>query len=212
MKKYLLISLLLIITPIISSAAENESDKILECFKQYKKCIIEQNGVDFVKFMDKKSIWYHDSIVEDSLYLPQSEFAKLSMVDKYLIMRIRSTVAMGELLKMHGKELIIYTVEHEWYDKKFTGSLSIRDIQINNDTADVNVYSNDAILKTMFRFKKENGEWKFALVSYLNMQNKYLKTSQAASGMSEVDFLISILEPNLDIKIDKYVFEPVLKK
>lgn len=210
MKKILLF--LVLILPMSGFASEGSVREIKSCFDSFKKYVMEKKGNEFISCVNKRSISYCSELVEDSLYLPADKFSSLSMIDRYLIMRINISIPMGILLKMYGKEFLIYSVSNGWFTDEFIPSLTIDNVSINGDTAHADIYQNGRNTGAKYKFMKEDGQWKFVFISHFAIINSSLKSYQLKSGKSENDYLKGILQPLVDYRLDDYIFEPVLKK
>lgn len=210
MKKYILF-LNVLLSGLLHANAQDEKKAIQTCFKGYKQAILEDRGKDAVGFVDTKTIQYYSNILEAVKTDDSTKVSNASLLDKTMILSIRHRTEPEKILKMDGKDLLVYAIEQGMVGKNSVMNLDLGDISIENEFAKGQVMVNQNKAPLFFQFRKEKTGWKIDLTSLFPASRQAFEKLVADSGQPENDYLMKILEMVSGKKPTSQVWQPVKK-
>jgi hypothetical protein len=205
MKRF--IFLFLLFTTFYCFAGEKTDDNIRNSFYAYQASLINNDGKSAVQYLDSYTINYYENILKDSLYLPKIDFDKKLLVDRLIIAKIRQNMNIDQLLKMNGKDLIIYSIIEGWIGE--VSNLSLGTIVIDNDIARAEVVSGGKKTSIHYKFHFENGIWKLDLLSTMQIAQIVIQMQQLKSGYNEDDFILYLLDSLSNPNLKEIIFQPL---
>jgi len=204
MKKTII--LILSIT-IFSCNNNNDTEEIINTFNEFNKANIEMNGEKLYELSDSESHKYYENLLTKILELDSIAVSKLSITDKINLLSARSVIKDAELKKISPKDLMIkmYTKVNTMDTVKINAikKMEIANIRIEDRNATSDFASNGRILspKVNLKFSKEDGKWKYNVVSMADFTEKQLKSICEQNGFSHMDFIKLIFaDPNVQDK------------
>jgi hypothetical protein len=174
------------------------------------ECISKGDINNAFNYISASSIRYYDSIADDALYSTFNKINTMPLIDHYLILCSRVDLTCDVFLKMGGKEFIIYAYTKGWLDKNIS-HISLKNITITGDKANAEVFINNNSTGMKFDFDRENGLWKFNILSEMTYRNKVMETHQKNSGISKKLFLFTLVNNQTGKIPDDTVYQPLLK-
>jgi len=191
---------------------DTDEDKVIECYEKYKAAILNDRGIEAIKYIDSKTIDYYSDILDKALYADKDEVTKESLVNKLAILRIRHEIPLVDLRNMNGSSLVVYSINNAWVGKNAIIGLSVRNIKIESDFATANVYKDNKNIGLKYRFYNEEGQWKFNFIFMLELSNLIMKQQLNNLGYeNEDDFIFDMLEAVSGKKVTEEIFNPLLR-
>ena len=189
------------------------ADEVHESFEQYRTAILSGDGETAVQYLNQSSIKYYDDMLKDALYLKESEFEERTILDKFMILRLRMNFSAKELKKMNGRELIVYSIQKGWIGKSSVINIELsEESKIKGDWATIEVMQNGQGSGLNFIFQKENDIWKFDIKEIFKITNMSLAYLIKQSDYTEKEFIEMVLENTDNKKVLKSYYKPLLKK
>ena len=189
------------------------ADEVHESFEQYRTAILAEDGETAVQYLNQTSINYYDDMLNDALYLKESEFEERTILDKLMILRLRMNFTAKELKKMNGRELIVYSIQKGWIGKSSVINIEIsEETKIKGDWATIEVMQNGQGSGLNFIFQKENDIWKLDIKEIFKISNMTLAYLVKQSDYTEKEFIEMLLENTDNKKVSKSYYKPMLKK
>ncbi len=205
MKK--IITILLFSLIIGCSNNSTEKYKIINIFNDFNTANIESNGEKIYQLSDNESHEYYKDLLNKIKMLDSLEVIKLNLGDKINLLSVRSVLPNNIIKKMSPKDLMIamYSKVNTMDTVKINNikKMRIRNIRINNDTAYGNLAINNRIIQPNIeiKFTKEDGNWKYSIISTFNFVNKQMKSMCEQNGLSEMELIELIFsDPNVQNK------------
>jgi uncharacterized protein len=183
-------------------------------FAGYKQSALAGKGVEAAEYLSTNTFKYYEQMKDLALYASRDELKKLSTADIMTAMILRHRMPTKDLQSMAGKKIIIHAIDRGWIGKSAVERLSIKSVQINNNSAIAKVSNNRNNARTVdMEFYLENGKWKLDLVSILKQTNSALDALAQLQKISREDLVISMLALVSDKKTeDPTLWEPPLKR
>lgn len=189
------------------------ADEVHESFEQYRTAILAGDGETAVQYLNQASINYYDDMLKDALYLKESEFEERTILDKFMILRLRMNFTAKELKNMNGRELIVYSIQKGWIGKSSVINIEIsEETKIKGDWATIEVLQNGQGSDLNFIFQKENDIWKLDINEIFKITNMTLAYFVQQSDYTEKEFIEMVLESADNKKVQKSHYKPMLKK
>jgi|TARA_B110000967_G_scaffold206555_1_gene253560 hypothetical protein len=199
--------ILILILSVTLLGCNNDKEEIINTYNNFNKANIELNGEKLYELSDSESHIYYDNLLIQILELDSIGVSKLNLTDKINLLSARSVIKDSELKKISSKELMIkmYTEVNTMDTVKINAikKMTIANIRIENGKATSDFATNGTVLspKVNLKFSKENGKWKYNLVSMSDFTEKQLKNICEQNGFSHMDFIKLIFaDPNVQNK------------
>ncbi|MBS7334336.1 MAG: hypothetical protein KIG88_12145 [Weeksellaceae bacterium] len=220
MKKFISTTLFLFATTISVFAQETEEPKIdvekakkeiVNVFTTYKNAIVKNDVKSAILQLDKSSFSYYDEILNTSLRADEAQLNQLEILDRLMVLTVKHRVPKDQLIKMNGKDLLIYALENDIINNNRVEKMGIGDIEINGDIAYGQFLQDNKNIALYLGFSYDQSQWRldvtslaeptgFAIRKLVEMQNK---------DENEVIFMmIEASTPNQ--KISKDIWKPIL--
>jgi hypothetical protein len=204
MKKITILLFLSLLISCNTKTTEEEKKEIVNLFDEFNTANIELNGEKLYQLSDEASHQYYVDLLEKTKTLDSLGVDKLNLGDKINLLSIRSMLSDSRIKEITAKELMVtmYTEINTMDDEKINSikSMQIMDIKINNDVAigNLGVGQNVILPKVDIKFSKEEGDWKFNIISMSDFANQQLITLCQENEITEMDFVqIIFLMPEI---------------
>lgn len=191
-----------------SSTHERDVQGVFECFAAYKGAILAQQGETAVGHLSRSTIDEYQNYVNLSLTADREEIAELSFINRMQVILMRHRIPLETLRELDGRSAIVFAVDRDWIGKDAVIRTELGDVSVYNDRATAEVAIGGQKAPTRFQFRRENGKWKFDLLSVLRDSNSAMKRAAEQAGMDEDQFLFSITESVTGKKIDESIWTP----
>ena len=171
----------------------HEEQNVLQTLENYKQSILANKGSESASYVSSNTIDYYAKMIKLTLYESEESVRSKSFIDRLFILRLRAEFNATDLQQMTGKELFIYSVDHDWIGRDAVETIQITNIVITGDKATSKLVVNGQTAPFGFSFYYENNAWKLDLPSSFPFMNMALVQSIKDSGYTEEQFLNLIL-------------------
>lgn len=207
---YLMLGLLLTVSTGAAQTAVKLDAKdqaaIRALLEQYRKALGAADGEAFVKILDSKTVQWHQETAQAAQSANKAELAKLGLLSRLMVLRLRHEHKKADLAKLTGPEVIVMAVKQGWINNNFADMVVIAAYGVNKDgLAYVTLRQNAKV--PAFWFTKESGPWRLALSHTFAGADKGLEQVVKKAGLSEEDFLLKTLETESKKKVDKKILD-----
>ncbi len=156
-----------------------ERDEVKEAYKSYKENILSSNGKAALKDINEGSIEYYNQLLEWVRTASKSEVLALDPVDQFMILSVRKRLPKGEVQKMTGKDLLIYTIDNEWTNKSTVAKTELGEIRkVNENRIRCSMAVGTMNTDTFIEFERSAPDepWKADLVSLTrNVNDQFVR-------------------------------------
>lgn len=195
---------------VCSAIAKQDKKQITACFEQYKTAILQEDAELALKCLDSNTISYYSTIASLSRTATRDNIDTLPIMSKLLVIVVRHRVPKQELLKMKGRELILYAVKNGMLgDKASIDQTTITKISIEDNTARAMFRDGKEVTNNYFRFNKEAEGWKLDMTSIFSTVAKSFNRVISQSGLTENDFIFRLAESTTGRRVDDTIWEPL---
>lgn len=194
MNLYLRIAISIVLLQTTGVNAQGKKSGVKKCFTDYKQAILEGRGSDALNCVDSTTVLYYSHILELTRSGDSTKVTALPIIDKMTVMSLRHRATVEEILSFDGKKLFVYAIEKGMVGKSSVMNLELGDIAMEENSAQGQAVVNGQAVPLYFRFKKENSIWKMDLTSIFPATAEAFKKVIEQSGMSENEFLLTLLE------------------
>ena len=206
----LIIALLFFIFCHFSIAQNKEELLVRKCFEHYKQAILEDQGENAIKFVDKKTINYYTKMLDKIKKADSLEVNSLGIIDKIMVLSIRHQASKKEIQSMNGGGLLVYAIQKGMIGKSSVQRNRIGEVKLNGGIAKGQIVSGEQITPVYFDFNKEKGVWKIDLTSVFSLGTIGFKQVLKKSGLKENEYLIQVLEQMTGKKPSTKIWNPSL--
>ena len=206
----LIIALLFLVFCHFSIAQNKEELLVKKCFEHYKHSILEGQGENAIKFVDKKTINYYTKMLDKIKKADSLEVNSLGIIDKIMVLSIRHQASKKEIQSMNGGGLLVYAIQKGMVGKSSVQRNRIGEVKLNGDIAKGQIVSGEQITPVYFDFNKEKGVWKIDLTSVFSLGTIGFKQVLKKSGLKENVYLIQVLEQMTGKKPSTKIWNPSL--
>ncbi|MEZ4883467.1 MAG: hypothetical protein R3E32_01930 [Chitinophagales bacterium] len=189
-----------------------EVTDIQERYENYKKAILASSGKDAIENIDKYSIDYYGKVLDWALNSSKSEVEKLTPVDQFMVLSVRKRIPHGEVKKMTGRDLLIYTVDHEWTNKTTVQMTNLGEIRKEGENgARASMGVNKANTNTFIEFTREDktADWKINLVSLSENVNEQLIRMASDRKQTESKLIFDMIKQFTESDVSDDVWNPI---
>ncbi|MBL8799407.1 MAG: hypothetical protein JNM56_36325, partial [Planctomycetia bacterium] len=115
---YLIVGLLLAAPPCAAQAPAKLDAKdqaaMRGLLEQYRKALGAADGEAFVKILDSKTVQWHAEAAKEAETATKAELAKLGLLRRLMVLRLRHEYKKDALAKLSGPEVIVTAVKKGW--------------------------------------------------------------------------------------------------
>lgn len=208
MKK--IVFVLLLIFGFIQTKAQKADIKAVEqCFKNYKKAILNEEGEEAVKHLSKVTLDYYEQMLDYTLHADSNKLEELGVMDKFMVLALRHRTSVEDLRSFDGKRTIVYAIEKGMIGKSSVSRIEMGKIKIKDTKAEGNAVIGGKETPINFVFYKEDNAWKLDLTSIFPISEKGFEQLIENQDKSENDFLLGLLETITAIEPSASIWKPV---
>lgn len=176
-----------------SYAQLSDQEDIKNTFINYKSAILNSDGSEAVKWVDKHTLDYYADMLDLSQNGDSSTVADLGVLDKLMVLSVRHRVLASELLAMDGNTLFIYAIDKGMVGKGSVMQFSLGEIKVEGSFAIGEIITNGKVMPFAFHFYKEDEQWKMDLTSIFSVSNMAIMKVVEESEMSETEWIVMAL-------------------
>jgi hypothetical protein len=192
----------------------NDNEKIRTCFANYKKAILNCQGKIGLECVDSKTIDYYSRTLRKVIEFDSLQIENELPIDKYTILKIRQNIPYDSIIHLDGKSLLESLINHGMAGNSNISLYDIGNIQIANDTATVEKIIGGKATQFVFKFYKENDDWKLSIFSPREheLYNWGIKQSILKSKLSDTEYILNYIDTTSKGELKKDIWHPLLPK
>ena len=206
-----LVVLMILLLAVCGSGDTEETAAVRASFYGYKEAILDQDGEASLAFVDRNTTAYYQKMRDLALRGDLETVRVLSPVDKTMVLMIRHMLSLESVEPMTGESLFAHAVNQGWIGKASVINIDIGDITVSGTHATGVHVSEGKATPLKFVFQMENGMWRLDLTSIMFAADQAFKQVIRESGISEDEFLITIIESVSGKKLADTVWDPMIK-
>lgn len=220
MKKFISATFFFIAASIFTIAQEVEEVKIDEtkakkeitnAFNSYKNAILKQDTKLAIAQLDKNSFDYYDQVLNIALRANQQQLDELEILDKLMVLSIKHKVPADQLIKMNGRELLIYALDHGFIGKNTVEKADLGDIDIKGEIAYGQFIIEQQKTPLYFGFTYDQSQWRLDITSVFEPAGYAIRKLVEMQNKDENDVIIMMIESTTPgQKVSKDIWKPIL--
>lgn len=192
MRKITLIALVLIISS--CSSDKQDVEDIQKTFTGYKTAILQKNGTDAIKYVDKTTIDYYAKMLDFAININSKELQELSLLDKLMVLSLRHRATFNDLNSFNGETLLIWAINSGMIGEESVKNTTLGKIEIEGYKAKGQFINNGQITPFYYKFVKPGESWKIDLTSIFAISERGLNQLARQQNMTHQEFIFYILE------------------
>lgn len=170
-----------------------EAQAVRETFEGYRRALVAEDGEAAAGLVSESTLEAYQRYRDLALTGSEEAVKELSMVERMQVLILRHRVEADALEMMTGRGVFAHAVDEGWVGAGGIGRLQIHRVNVRGDQATANVGMGPAPSPELFRFLKEEGEWRFDLMPTLTSAEGALQQMAAARGVEENEFLLGMI-------------------
>jgi len=183
-----------------------DEEQIRGCFGEYQKALSARNGRAAVALMDAVTIEYYGRMRALALQADAAQVRKLPVLDKLMVLRLRSGVPLEKLRAMKAEDVLAMGVDQGWVGAS-AGDSGLGSIQVARPEARAEAVVRGKPSGLQFVFRLEGGRWKLDLVGLLAAAGPAFAAAAAQSQMPEDAFVVRVLEMATGTKLPPGIWD-----
>lgn len=185
-----------------------EAEAVRAAFESYRQALIEEDGAAAADRISANSVEAYQRFRDLALSGSREEVGELSMVHRMQVLLLRHRIEPDALEAMNGRTAFAHAVDEAWVGAGGIARLEIHHVAVRGDEARANVGVGPAPSPDIFRFLREDGEWRFDLMPSLSSAEGALRQMAAARGVEENEFLLGMIGSMSGEPATDALFEP----
>lgn len=194
MKINLLITILLFSSTLIAQQKDTKKEAVRKAYNDYKTAALNDQGERAYSLIDQRTVDYYEQLAQRVKVIDSTALEERTLSDKLQILLIRSLATAEQIQAFDGKSLFVFSVDRGLIGKNSTSAHLIGEVIIEGNFAKGEVLNNGQPSNFYFHFYKEKEQWKFNLTALFPPTELIFKRMQRQSGLSEHEFLFSLIE------------------
>ncbi len=208
----LLVSLNACVMQMTRRPFENLDQQIVrENFNAYKYALLNDLGREASELVSARTLAYYDEILALALHGSESQIKALPAFDKLVVLTIRHNIPGSKLTTLSAREVFAYGIREEWISKNKIAPFGLGEIGVYGSYATANVVRGDQNTDRYLEFRKENDIWRINLLPLIEESKLAFTTNVARSQQDENTIIVSMLETMSGNKVDKNIWQPVIR-
>lgn len=196
--------------PLLVLAGEPEA--VGRCFQDYKSAILGQEGDAAAGLVTTKTIDEYQRYVDWAMSADRRTLEALSLVNRFQVLLLRQRIPAETLSRLNGRSVFVYAVDRDWIGKDSVIRTTLGTVSVAGNRATSEVLIGGQTAPHRFHFARENGAWRFDLVQLLQTTDQALKAVARQRGMSEDEFIFSLIETVSGKRVEPAIWVPVQKR
>jgi hypothetical protein len=192
MKKITIIALTLIVFS--CSSKKQDVENVQKTFNSYKNAVLQKNGTDAIKFVDKTTIDYYAKMLDHAKNIKSNELQNLTLLDKLMILSLRHRATSTELNSFNDESLLIWAINSGMIGEESVKNATMGTIEIDGNNAKGQFINNGQSTPFYYKFVKSGETWKIDLTSMFSVSEKGLIQLARQQNMTHQEFIYYLLE------------------
>lgn len=196
-------------TPTIDEAKAKK--EIVNVFNTYKNAVLKSDTKTAILQLDKSSFKYYEDILNTSLRADEAQIKTLDVLDRLMVLSVKHRVPKEELVKMTGRDLLIYALDKDIINNNRVENMGIGDIDVNGPIAYGQFLQNDQNIALYVGFSYDQSQWRLDVTSLAEPTGFAIKKLAKLQNKSENDVIIIMVESATPgQKVSKDIWKPIL--
>lgn len=196
-------------TLLVGVSYGQSTKEVKECYSSYKAAIIESNGEEALKCIDKNTLGYYGKMLDISIHGDSATIQNLELMDKMMVLTIRHRIPHEEIFSQDANSLFVYAVNSGMVGKNSVAPLEIGLVEIDEDFAKGQIVSNGQPTPLNYEFNKEEGQWKLDLTAIFAPSAAALKQVIDENDQTENEFIFEILGMVTGKAVENNIWHPL---
>lgn len=193
-------------------SSDSDKKNISRTFTDYQSAILNKNGLYAVDYLSKDTFDYYSALLQATKNASKSEVLNMRIGDRFTILMLRHSFEPSMILGLKdGKDLVTFSIDHGLIGADGAARVSIHSIKTYDNTAFVEVKTDDGVSPFKYQFKKEDGLWKMDLASVMPEVSALLEHTVSISNMTESEFILSVLQDQTGINPTEKIWDPLVR-
>lgn len=194
------------------SAYAGDAESVGRCFQDYRSAILDRRGEAAAGLVTTQTIGEYERYVGWALSADRATLESLSLINRFQVFLLRQRIPVETLKRLDGRSAFVYAVDRDWIGKDSVVRTTLGTVTVAGNRASAEVLVGGQRAPHRFQFSKENGSWRFDLVQLLPSTDQALKTVARQRGMSEDEFIFSLIESVSGRRVEPTIWVPVQKR
>ena len=193
--------------------AQSDSILIKQSFDRLKDALLEENGKEAIKLVDRNTLDYYAKIFEQAKTYDSLQVEQLPILEKIEVFAIRMKAQKEDITSMDDRSFFSYAVENRMVNTvglPIAGT-ELGTITMEKDSARGQLMINAMKLPFYINFYHEKGSWKVGLSSIFPISNQALKQVAMSSKKTDTEFLIEMSRMASEEKYNSIIWKPLSK-
>ena len=186
-------------------------DAIYGAWSRYKNAVLDGDGEAAAAEVSPGIISYFDEVRHAVLYMPETTLRSLPLIDKSMVLSVRTSITAEELVELDGRALYVKDVCEGLTLRASVRLLELGScISVEGDTALMKVHSAGSSSPMPGAFLRMDGAWKVDMLSLLKLSARTFEEHCASTTLSRDDFVISAISSSSGKDISSVIWQPLL--
>jgi hypothetical protein len=194
------------------SAYAGDAESVHLCFQDYRSAILDRRGEAAAGLVTAQTIGEYQRYVGWALSADRKTLESLSLVNRFQVFLLRQRIPAETLKRLDGRSAFVYAVDRDWIGKDSVVRTTLGTVTVAGNRASAEVLVGGQRAPHRFQFSKENGLWRFDLVQLLPSTDQALKAVARQRGLSEDEFVFSLIESVSGRRVEPTIWVPVQKR
>lgn len=220
MKKIISITFCLFASMISVFAQETEDPKIdvekakkeiINVFNTYKNALQKNDSNTAILQLDKSSFTYYEDILNTSLRADEAQINQLEVLDRLMVLTIKHKLSKDQLLKMNGKDLLVYALENDIINNNRVETMGIGEIDVRGEIAYGQFLQNNNNIALYLGFSYDQSQWRLDVTSLAEPTGFAIRKLVEMQNKDENEVIIMMIESSTPgRKVSKDIWKPLL--
>ena len=185
--------------------------EILSTFNKFKTAILNNDTKTAITQIDKSSFNYYDEILNTALRADEAQINTLEVLDRLMVLTVKHRVPKQELVKMNGRDLLIYALDKDIINNNRVENMGIGEIDVNGNIAYGQFLQNNQNIALYVGFTYDQSQWRLDVTSLAEPTGFAIKKLAKLQDKSENDVILMMIESTTPgQKISKDIWKPIL--
>jgi len=186
----------------------SDEDKVRDCFRIYKKGILQDDQELVMSKLHQNTFDYFDNLLFIIKEDDSTEISRIPPYEKLVVLLTRHIYSIELINKITGKELYKLLTTKDYVKSKSISNLTIGEILITKNKAKGNILIDNSPSLFHYNFYKTNNEWSIDLTSQFDLVNELINYEINDSEKPFINQLLSTINDVSSKPIDSTIWIP----
>ncbi len=202
-----LLPIVILVLAVSSCGKVDETPAVRACYNQYKAAILAKDGPTASTLVTQSTIDMYGEYKRLALNGEPQEIATKPFSDRLSVAMLRHLMDMNYLEQLTAQQLFMYGVSEGWIGSEELASLTLGELQIEDNRATGELIVNGTKAPISFTFEKTQTGWKLDLAPLLKPVNSSIAQIAKMQGVTEDELILSALEEISGRKVSSKIWE-----